>query len=70
MMKKITDLKGLSVGDKVAISINLKDSKATHVSGVLSGIQVLESGQVGLTVQGLTQWIWLEDNMAVTWVVA
>lgn len=70
MMKKITDLKGLSVGDKVAISIHNKDNKSTHVSGILSGLQVLESGQVGLTVQGLGQWIWLEDNMTVTWVAA
>lgn len=69
-MKKITDLKGLSVGDKVAVSIHNDDKKTTHVSGVLSGIQVLASGSVGLTVQGLGQWIWLEDNMTVTWVAA
>ena len=69
-MKKITDLKGLSVGDKVAISIHNSDKKTTHVTGVLSGMQVLETGSVGLTVQGLGQWIWLEDNMTVTWVVA
>lgn len=66
-MKKITDLKGLSVGDKVAISIHNSDKKSTHVTGVLSGIQVLDTGSVGLTVQGLSQWIWLEDNMTVTW---
>jgi len=69
-MKKITDLKGLSVGDMVAISIHNSDKKTTHVTGVLSGIQVLETGSVGLTVQGLNQWMWLEDNMTVTWVVA
>lgn len=66
-MKKITDLKGLSVGDKVAISIHNSDKKSTHVTGVLSGIQVLDTGSVGLTVQGLGQWIWLEDHMTVTW---
>ena len=66
---KITDLKGLSVGDKVAVSITV-NKKTTHVTGVLSGIQVLESGSVGLTVEGLGQWIWLESNMAVTWVAA
>lgn len=67
-MKKITDLKGLSVGDKVAISIHNSDKKTTHVTGILSGLQVLDNGSVGLTVQGLGQWIWLEDNMTVTWV--
>jgi hypothetical protein len=67
-MKKITDLKGLSVGDKVAVSIHGSGKSTTHITGVLSGIQVLGTGSVGLTVHGLGQWIWLEDNMTVTWV--
>ena len=64
---KITDLKGLSVGDNIAIVIRNDKMKSTSVSGILSGIQVLDSGSVGVTLHGLTQWIWLEGNMTVTW---
>jgi hypothetical protein len=64
---KITDLKGLSVGDNIAIVIRNDKMKSTSVSGILSGIQVLDSGSVGVTLHGLTQWIWLERNMTVTW---
>jgi hypothetical protein len=64
---KITDIQGIKVGDKVAIVINNPDKKSASVSGVLSGIQVLPSEQVGLSIYGLGQWIWLEKNMSVTW---
>ena len=64
---KITDVKGLTVGDNIAIVIRNDKMKSTSVSGVLSGIQVLDSGSVGVTLHGLTQWIWLERNMTVTW---
>lgn len=64
---KISDLKGLTIGDNVAIVIRNDKIKSTSVSGVLSGIQVLESGGVGVTLHGLTQWVWLEKNMTVTW---
>ena len=64
---KITDLKGLTVGNKVAVIIRTATKKTTAVSGILSGIQVLDSGSVGITVEGLSQWIWLESNMTVTW---
>jgi hypothetical protein len=64
---KISDLKGLTVGDNVAIVIRNDKMKSTSVSGVLSGIQVLDNGSVGVTLHGLSQWIWLERNMTVTW---
>lgn len=64
---KLSDLKGLTIGDNVAIVIRNDKMKSTSVSGVLSGIQVLESGVVGVTLHGLTQWVWLEKNMTVTW---
>jgi hypothetical protein len=64
---KISDLKGLTVGNNIAIVIRNDKLKSTSVSGVLSGIQVLDSGSVGVTLHGLTQWIWLEKNMTVTW---
>ena len=64
---KISDLKGLTVGDNIAIVIRNDKMKSTLVLGVLSGIQVLESGAVGVTLHGLTQWVWLERNMTVTW---
>ena len=64
---KISDLKGLTIGDNVAIVIRNDKIKSTSVSGVLSGIQVLESGVVGVTLHGLTHWVWLEKNMTVTW---
>jgi hypothetical protein len=64
---KISDVKGLTVGNKVAIVIRNQSSKNTEVSGICSGVQVLDSGSVGITLYGLTQWIWLEKNMSVTW---
>jgi len=64
---KISDLKGLTVGNKVAVVIRTATKKTTAVTGVLSGIQVLDGGSVGITVEGLSQWIWLESNMTVTW---
>jgi ABC-type polysaccharide/polyol phosphate transport system ATPase subunit len=64
---KITDVKGLTVGNKIAIVIHNDKRKSTEVSGLLSGIQVLDTGSVGVTLHGLTQWIWLENNMSVTW---
>jgi hypothetical protein len=66
-MKKISDLKGLSVGNKVAVVIRNDKASISSVSGILSGIQVLSTGSVGITVHGLGQWIWLEDDMTVTW---
>lgn len=65
---QITDLKGLTVGNKIAIVINNDKKKSTEVSGLLSGLQVLDSGSVGVTLHGLSQWIWLENNMTVTWI--
>ena len=64
---KITDLQGLTVGDRVAVVIRNETTKSTTVSGILSGITVLDSGSVGITLYGLVQWIWLEKNMTVTW---
>jgi phosphoribosylformylglycinamidine (FGAM) synthase-like amidotransferase family enzyme len=64
---KISDVKGLTVGNKVAIVIRNQSNKSTEVSGICSGVQVLDSGSVGITLYGLTQWIWLEKNMSVTW---
>jgi hypothetical protein len=64
---KISDLKGLTVGNKVAVVIRTATKKTTAVTGILSGIQVLDGGSVGITVEGLSQWIWLESNMTVTW---
>jgi hypothetical protein len=64
---KITDISGIKIGDKVAIMIHNDKEKSTSVTGVLSGIQVLPSDSVGLCIHGLTQWIWLEKNMTVTW---
>jgi ABC-type protease/lipase transport system fused ATPase/permease subunit len=67
---KITNLPGLTVGDDVAIVIPTTQGKNTTIAGVLSGITVLESGNVGLTVFGLDQWIWLEEKYSVTWAKA
>ena len=64
---RISDLKGLTVGNKIAIVIRNDKAKSTEVSGILSGIQVLDSGSVGVTLYGLSQWVWLEKNMTVTW---
>jgi ABC-type polysaccharide/polyol phosphate transport system ATPase subunit len=64
---KISDVKGLTVGNKIAIVIRNNSGRSTEVSGICSGVQVLDSGAVGVTVNGLGQWIWLEKNMTVTW---
>jgi hypothetical protein len=64
---KISDVKGLTVGNKIAIVIRNDKIKSTEVSGICSGVQVLDSGSVGVTLHGLPQWIWLEKNMTVTW---
>ena len=64
---KISDVKGLTVGNKIAIVIRNDKLKSTEVSGICSGVQVLDSGAVGVTLYGLPQWIWLEKNMTVTW---
>ena len=64
---KISDVKGLTVGNKIAIVIRNQSGRSTEVSGICSGIQVLDSGSVGVTLYGLPQWIWLEKNMTVTW---
>ncbi len=64
---RISDLKGLTVGNKIAIVVRNDKVKSTEVSGILSGIQVLDSGSVGVTLYGLSQWVWLEKNMTVTW---
>jgi len=64
---KISDVKGLTVGNKIAIVIRNEKSKSTEISGICSGIQILQNDCVGVTVTGLGQWIWLEKNMSVTW---
>jgi imidazoleglycerol phosphate synthase glutamine amidotransferase subunit HisH len=64
---KISDLKGLTVGNKIAIVIRNQKTKSTEISGICSGIQILDNDSVGVTVTGLGQWIWLEKNMSVTW---
>lgn len=69
MGKTLADVKGINIDDKVAITINFTEGKSTTISGTLAGIQTLPtSGQVGLCVRGLVGWIWIEDNMVVTWV--
>ena len=69
MSKTIHDVKGINIGNKIAITISNEDKTVTTVSGVLTGIQGIgESGYLGLQVKGLPQWIWIEDNMVVTWV--
>jgi hypothetical protein len=68
--KTISDLKGLNVGDKVAITIS-NENDATTITGKLAGIQGLgERELAGLTIKGIPNWIWIEDNMVVTWIKA
>ena len=70
MSKTISDLKGLNVGDKVAITIS-NENDATTITGKLAGIQGLgERELAGLTIKGIPNWIWIEDNMVVTWIKA
>lgn len=70
MSKTISDLKGLNVGDKVAITIS-DENDVTVITGKLAGIQGLgERELAGLTVKGIPNWIWIEDNMVVTWIKA
>lgn len=66
-MPKLKDLTGLKVGDKVAIVINRSGSKNTSVSGILTGIMNWSEDEVALQIADLPQWIYLEDNYAVTW---
>jgi len=70
MSKTIHDLKGLTIGDKIAIVINNDEATAT-ITGTLSGIQGIgEKDIAGLTIKGIPNWIWIEDNMTVTWAKA
>ena len=66
-MPKLKDISGLKVGDKVAIVINRSGSKNTSVSGILTGIMNWSEDEVALQIADLPQWIYLEDNYAVTW---
>ena len=66
-MPKLKDISGLKVGDKVAIVINRSGSKNTSVSGILTGISNWSEDKVALQIADLPQWIYLEDNYAVTW---
>ena len=66
-MPKLKDISGLKVGDKVAIVINRSASKNTSVSGILTGISNWTEDKVALQIADLPQWIYLEDNYAVTW---
>ena len=66
-MPKLKDITGLKVGDKVAIVINRAGSKNTSVSGILTGISNWTEDKVALQIADLPQWIYLEDNYAVTW---
>jgi ABC-type protease/lipase transport system fused ATPase/permease subunit len=67
-MPKLKDISGLKVGDKVAIVINRSGSKNTSVSGILTGISNWSEDKVALQIADLPQWIYLEDNYAVTWI--
>jgi ABC-type protease/lipase transport system fused ATPase/permease subunit len=66
-MPKLKDISGLKVGDKVAIVINRSGSKNTSISGILTGISNWSEDKVALQIADLPQWIYLEDNYAVTW---
>ena len=68
MSKTIHDVQGINIGNKVAITIRNEDNTTSTVTGILVGIQGIgEAGYLGLQIKGLTQWIWIEDNMTVTW---
>ena len=66
-MPKLKDISILKVGDKFAIVINRSGSKNTSVSGILTGISNWSEDKVALQIADLPQWIYLEDNYAVTW---
>jgi hypothetical protein len=66
-MPKLKDISGLKVGDKIAIVINRSGSKNTSISGILTGISNWSEDKVALQIADLPQWIYLEDNYAVTW---
>ncbi|NBW16429.1 MAG: hypothetical protein EBR82_51455 [Caulobacteraceae bacterium] len=69
MSKTIHDIKGLAIGDKVAITISNPNDTTTCISGICTGIQALgEKENAGLTIKGIPNWIWIEDNMVVTWI--
>ena len=67
-MPKLKDLKGLKVGDKVAIVINNKPKENTSIYGILVGINNWAEDKVALQIRDLPQWIYLEDNYTVTWI--
>ena len=67
-MPKLKDISGIKVGDKVAIVINRSGSKNTSVSGILTGISNWSEDKVALQIADLPQWIYIEDNYAVTWI--
>jgi multidrug resistance efflux pump len=64
---KITDVSGIKIGDKVAITISNDKARSASISGELAGIQTYAGDKVALLVLGLGQWIYLESNMTVTW---
>jgi multidrug resistance efflux pump len=66
-MPKLKDIRGLKVGDKVAIVINNKPKENTSISGILVGINNWTEDKVALQIRDLPQWIYLEDNYTVTW---
>jgi hypothetical protein len=66
-MPKLQHLRGLKVGDKVAITINRSENKNTYISGILKGINNWSEDKVALQIADLPQWIYLEDNYTVTW---
>ena len=68
MSKTIHDIKGLAIGDKVAIVIINGDSPSTSISGICTGIQALgDKENAGITIKGIPNWLWIEDNMSVAW---
>ena len=66
-MPKLKDISGLKVGDKIAIVINRPDNKSTSIAGICTGINNWSEDKVALQILDLPQWIYLEDNYAVTW---
>lgn len=64
---KLSDLPGIKIGDKVAITIKTDKKKSTTVVGVLVGINNYFEDKVALQLAGLQQWIYLEDGFSVSW---
>lgn len=68
MSKTIHDIKGLTIGNKIAIVIHNPDGNNTEISGICTGIQSIgEHETAGITIKGIPNWLWIEDNMSVTW---